>query len=98
MHSALNTELCKQLGCKKPIVQTGMGWVATPDLVVAVVEAGGFGFLAAATMTPEETQKAVREVKSRTQRPFGVNFHLFSAWGAGHCGHCDCRRRASGGL
>ena len=77
MHSALNTELCQRLGCAVPIIQTGMGWVATPDLVVAVGEAGGFGFLAAATLTPEETQEAVRDIKARTNTPFGVNFHLF---------------------
>ncbi|MER5837505.1 nitronate monooxygenase, partial [Streptomyces sp. NPDC002130] len=35
--------------------------------------AGALGILASATMTPEQLRSAVREVKSRTDAPFGVN-------------------------
>ena len=48
MPSSLHTPLCDLLGCRYPILQTGMGWVATPELVAAVCNAGAFGFLAAA--------------------------------------------------
>ena len=54
-----------------------MGWVATPDLVVASVSAGAMGFLAAAVMTPEECASALKEIKRRTPAPFGVNLHSF---------------------
>lgn len=69
------------LGCDWPILQTGMGWVATPGLVAAASNAGAFGFLAAATIPPEQVADAIRDVKKRTNRPFGVNF-LMDAPGA----------------
>ncbi|MGI5169123.1 NAD(P)H-dependent flavin oxidoreductase [Spirillospora sp. CA-253888] len=50
-----------------------MGWVAGPRLVTAVANAGGLGILASATMTLEQLAGAVREVKERTDAPFGVN-------------------------
>jgi NAD(P)H-dependent flavin oxidoreductase YrpB (nitropropane dioxygenase family) len=50
-----------------------MGWVAGPSLVTGAAEAGGLGILAAATMTVDEMEAAIAEVRSRTERPFGVN-------------------------
>ena len=58
-----------------------MGWVATPELVAAACNAGAFGFLAAATIPPDEVEESILEVKRRTDRPFGVNF-LMDAPGA----------------
>lgn len=69
----LRTPLCDLAGVRHPVVQTGMGWVAGPSLVSATAEAGGLGVLASATMTPEQLESAVGEVKDRTDRPFGVN-------------------------
>ncbi|MFD3944501.1 NAD(P)H-dependent flavin oxidoreductase [Streptomyces sp. NPDC058579] len=69
----METALTRLTGVRYPIVQTGMGWVAGPRLVSATAEAGALGILASATMTVEELRAAVREVKSRTDRPFGVN-------------------------
>ena len=57
-----------------PIVQTAMGWVATPELTAATCNAGGIGFLACATLRPEEADCAIARVKELTDRPFGVNF------------------------
>lgn len=70
---ALHTPFCDLVGVRYPIVQTGMGWVAGPSLVAATAEAGGLGILASATMTLAELRAAVAEVRSRTDRPFGVN-------------------------
>ena len=81
MPSPLHTRLCDLLGCRWPIVQTGMGWVATPELTAAASNAGAFGFLAAATIRPEEIDAAIAAVKALTDRPFGVNF-LMDAPGA----------------
>jgi len=58
-----------------------MGWVATPPLVAGVCEAGAFGFLAAATLKPEEVGDEIDEIKALTDKPFGVNF-LMDAPGA----------------
>lgn len=77
MGAGLNTELTRLLGCRYPVVQTAMGWVADPGLVAATTNAGGFGFLAAAVMSAEEIGPAIAEVKARTRGGFGVNFHMF---------------------
>ena len=81
MTSPLHTAVCERLGCRYPIVQTGMGWVATPELVAAVCNAGAFGFLAAATLRPGEVGAEIGKVQALTDRPFGVNF-LMDAPGA----------------
>ena len=69
----LATRATALFGVKYPIVQTGMGWVAGPSLVVGTAEAGGLGILASATMTLSEMDAAIAEVTSRTSQPFGVN-------------------------
>lgn len=71
--SALHTRICDLFGIRYPIVQTGMGWVSGARLTAATSAAGGMGILAAATMTLEELERAIDEVKGRTDRPFGVN-------------------------
>jgi NAD(P)H-dependent flavin oxidoreductase YrpB (nitropropane dioxygenase family) len=69
----METALTRLVGVRHPVVQTGMGWVAGPRLVSAVANAGGLGILASATMTYDELRDAIDEVRSRTDRPFGVN-------------------------
>ena len=81
MTATLHTRLCDLLGCRVPILQTGMGWVATPELTAAACNAGAFGFLAAATIRPEDADREIERVKALTDRPFGVNF-LMDAPGA----------------
>ncbi|CAL9677462.1 NADH:quinone reductase [Streptomyces sp. enrichment culture] len=71
--TGIATALTELVGVRTPIVQTGMGWVAGPRLVSAAANAGALGILASATMTPERLRSAVREVRSRTDAPFGVN-------------------------
>lgn len=71
--SPLPTALTALTGVRHPVVQTGMGWVAGPRLVSASANAGALGILASATMTTGQLRAAVREVKSRTDAPFGVN-------------------------
>ena len=72
-HPALRTSLCDLLGCDAPIVQTGMGWVSGPELTAATCNAGGFGILGAVTMELDDLRTAIKEVKARTSKPFGVN-------------------------
>ena len=72
-HPALRTALCELCGIERPIVQTGMGWVAGPGLAAATSNAGGLGIIAASTMDYDELVAAIREVKERTDKPFGVN-------------------------
>jgi len=77
MHKALKTPLTEALGCDYPIIQTAMGWVATSQLVTASTKAGGFGFLAAAVMSPQECEAEIKRIKAETDKPFGVNIHAF---------------------
>ncbi|MEH6590807.1 MAG: nitronate monooxygenase [Halioglobus sp.] len=73
----LETRLTQLLGCQYPIVQTAMGWVADPTLVAGSCNAGGFGFLAGATIPAGEMERDILRVKALTDKPFGVNFHMY---------------------
>lgn len=77
MSDPLHTVMVERLGCRWPIIQTAMGWVAEPSLVIASSNAGAFGFLGAAVMTPDEARAKLLAVRKGTDRPFGVNFHMF---------------------
>ncbi len=72
-HPSLRTPACELFGVEYPIVQTGMGWVSGAQLTAATSAAGGLGILASATMTLDELRAAIAKVKSRTDKPFGVN-------------------------
>jgi NAD(P)H-dependent flavin oxidoreductase YrpB (nitropropane dioxygenase family) len=73
----LSTRLTQMLGCQHPVIQTAMGWVATPELVIASTHAGAFGFLAAAVMQVPECEAAISTIKNAGEQPFGVNLHSF---------------------
>jgi NAD(P)H-dependent flavin oxidoreductase YrpB (nitropropane dioxygenase family) len=75
----METALTRLVGVRHPIVQTGMGWVAGPRLVSATANAGALGVLGSATMTVDGLREAVREVRSRTDAPFGVNLRADAA-------------------
>jgi NAD(P)H-dependent flavin oxidoreductase YrpB (nitropropane dioxygenase family) len=81
----LRTPFTDLVGVPHPVVQTGMGWVAGPRLVVGTANAGGLGILASATMTFEELEKAIVEVKERTDKPFGVNLRADAADAPARC-------------
>ncbi|HVQ92949.1 MAG TPA: nitronate monooxygenase [Mycobacteriales bacterium] len=72
-HQALRTAICDLFGVRYPIVQTGMGWVSTPDLTAATANAGGLGILASGTLTAAETDLAIARTRELTAAPFGVN-------------------------
>ncbi len=69
----LRTRLCDLLGIEYPIIQSGMGGLAGPDLAAEVSRAGGLGIVAAVRFTADQVRQAIREVRQRTDRPFGVN-------------------------
>jgi NAD(P)H-dependent flavin oxidoreductase YrpB (nitropropane dioxygenase family) len=75
----LETPLTRLTGVRHPVVQTGMGWVAGPRLVSAVARAGGLGILGSATMSLGELAAAIKEVRARTDEPFGVNLRADAA-------------------
>jgi len=64
-------------GLRVPIVQAPLaGGSSTPALTVAVVEAGGFGFVAAGYRKPDAVREDVAAVRAATDRPFGVNLFV----------------------
>jgi NAD(P)H-dependent flavin oxidoreductase YrpB (nitropropane dioxygenase family) len=73
LHPALRTAACDLFGVRYPVVQTGMGWVSTPELTAATANAGGLGVLAGATLTVAETEAAIARTRDLTAAPFGVN-------------------------
>jgi NAD(P)H-dependent flavin oxidoreductase YrpB (nitropropane dioxygenase family) len=67
------TVLTQTLGIKYPIIQAGMGGVATAELVAAVSNAGGLGTLGAAMFSPDQLRDQIRKVKDKTDKPFAVD-------------------------
>ncbi len=84
MHTkkVLRTELCDILNIDYPILLAGMGGLAgeghaaQPKLVAAVSNAGGMGVLGATGLSLKELRAQIREVKSLTDKPFGVDVLL----------------------
>ncbi|KAI9462263.1 hypothetical protein HD554DRAFT_2176017 [Boletus coccyginus] len=71
------TLLTELLGIRIPVVQGGMQWVGKPPLVSAISNAGGLGILTALTQpSPDALRTAIRETRSATNKPFGVNLTL----------------------
>ncbi|MFC2022074.1 NAD(P)H-dependent flavin oxidoreductase [Chloroflexota bacterium] len=70
----MKTRITELLGIKYPIIQSAMSHVAYPSLVAAVSNAGGLGILGAASMTPDDLRKNIKQIKELTDKPFGVNF------------------------
>jgi nitronate monooxygenase len=73
---SLSPRLDELLGIAAPIMQSGMGGVAGPELVAAVCNAGGLGVLAALGLRPEQVAASIQRVRELTDRPFGVNIWL----------------------
>jgi nitronate monooxygenase len=60
-------------GARYPIVQAPMAYVAPPALAAVASNAGALGSIAAVALTADQTRDAIREVRSLTDAPFGVN-------------------------
>src|SRR2546428_3138520 len=72
------TSLCDLLGIDYPILQSGMGRIAGRALVAEVSGAGGLGIGAGFMLTADQLRAAIRTVRAKTNRPFGVNLWLSS--------------------
>ena len=74
----MKTKITELLGIEYPIIQGGMAWVAESNLAAAVSIAGGLGLIGAANAPVEWVREQIRNVKNKTDRPFGVNIMLMS--------------------
>ncbi|MFD0360453.1 NAD(P)H-dependent flavin oxidoreductase [Nocardia sp. GCM10030253] len=70
----LRTRFTETFGVEHPIVQGGMMWVGRAELVAAVANAGGLGFITALTQpTPDDLRREIERTRELTDKPFGVN-------------------------
>jgi len=70
----LSTRITEMFGIERPIVQGGLMWIARAELVSAVSNAGGIGFMTALTHPePEGLRAEIRKCREMTDKPFGVN-------------------------
>ena len=73
----MKTKLTELLGIEYPIVQSGMQWLAVPQLASAVCNAGGIGTINVTCWpTLDEFADALDEMNSLTSKPYIVNISL----------------------
>ena len=73
----MKTKLTEMFGIEYPIVQSGMQWLAVPQLAAAVCNAGGIGTINVTCWpTLDEFADALDEMNSLTNKPYIVNISL----------------------
>ena len=73
----LKTRITEMLGIQYPILQGGMQWLSRAELVSAVSNAGGLGFITAMSFTSvEELRDEIHRTRDMTDKPFGVNISM----------------------
>ncbi len=72
----MKTRITELFGIKYPIVLPGMSWISTPELVAAVCNAGGTGWLATGPLTTKETEASIKRIRELTKKPFGAGATL----------------------
>lgn len=74
MVTKINTDFARLMNIDVPIIAAPMFLVSNTDLVVAASEAGGIGTFPALNYRPiEKYAEALKNIKSRTKKPIGVN-------------------------
>lgn len=77
--TTLKTRITDLLGCKYPIIQGGMAWIAENTLASAVSNAGGVGLIAGGSAPIDYLREQIRKTKAAVgDKPFGVNIMLMS--------------------
>ena len=70
----IETPFTKMMNIQYPIIGAPMFLVSNADMVVAISEAGGIGTFPSLNYRPEaKFAEALKEMKSRTKKPIGVN-------------------------
>ncbi len=76
MIESIPTRVTELFGIRYPVIQGGMIWVSGHKLAAAVSNAGGLGLIGAGSMKPELLRQHIRDCRSGTDMPFGVNLPL----------------------
>src|SRR5260370_38051625 len=71
---ALATRYTELVGCRVPIQQAPMGAVSTPELAVAVADAGGVGSITAQWLPADELDALLADMAAQTAGGLAANF------------------------
>ena len=75
----MKTRITELFGCKYPIFQGGMAWIAESTLASAVTNAGGVGIIAGGSAPIDYLREQIRNCKEKVgDKAFGVNIMLMS--------------------
>jgi len=69
----VRTRVTDLLGCRHPIVQAPMGWIARAQLASAVSNAGGMGIIETSSGELDAVKDEIRKMRDLTDGVFGVN-------------------------
>lgn len=72
----MQTAITRLFGIERPLLCPGMSYIATPELVAAVSNAGGLGILATGPLSADATRAAIRRIRELTDKPFGIGCTL----------------------
>jgi len=72
----MKTKITELFKIEYPIILPGMSWISVPELVAAVCNAGGIGYLASGPLNPDKTRESIRRIRELTNKPFGVGATL----------------------
>ena len=71
---SIKTEFTQQFNVRYPIICAPMFLVSSVKMVVSACEAGGVGTFPALNYRPiERYRQTIKEIKSLTAKPFGIN-------------------------
>jgi NAD(P)H-dependent flavin oxidoreductase YrpB (nitropropane dioxygenase family) len=75
------TRITEMFGIRYPIICGGMFWVGRAELVAAVANAGGLGFIVGSTFDEnlDALRAEIRKARDLTDGPIGLNINLFPA-------------------
>lgn len=76
----MKSRVTELFGIDYPIIMGGMAWAGTAKLAAAVSNAGGLGVIGSGAMRAEQLREAIKQIRSLTDRPFGVNIMLASPY------------------
>jgi nitronate monooxygenase len=77
MAKKFKTKITEMLGIEHPIICGGMQWISRAEIVAAVGNAGGIGFITAESLeTPEDLREEIKKIRDLTDKPFGINLSM----------------------
>jgi nitronate monooxygenase len=82
MTKKFKTKITEMLGIEHPIICGGMQWISRAEIVAAVGNAGGIGFITAESLeTPEDLREEIKKIRGLTDKPFGINLSMVPEFG-----------------